>query len=120
LARRVADFFSAGSVLLAAAPTTEPAMPTTQPAKASDFLRFVDRGTTGSKLETADVAYRNADGATVHLVAAVHIGERDYFEGLNESFKLRDAVLYEMVKPKDMPAPEHGRSRTARSARCST
>jgi hypothetical protein len=98
-------------MLFAAAPATEPAeamTPTTQPAKAADFLRFVDRGTTGSRLETADVAYRNADGATVHLVAAVHIGERDYFEGLNESFKLRDAVLYEMVKPKDQPAPEHG------------
>ncbi|HSV13211.1 MAG TPA: hypothetical protein VLI90_03065, partial [Tepidisphaeraceae bacterium] len=100
-------------LLAAAAPpaTTEPTAalpPTTQAAKANDFLRFVDKGSTGSRLETADVAYRNADGATVHLVAAVHIGERDYFEGLNESFKLRDAVLYEMVKPKDQPAPEHG------------
>jgi hypothetical protein len=96
-------------LLLAAeapAPTTGPS--TTQPAKAADFMRFVDRGSTGSRLETADVAYRNADGVTVHLVAAVHIGERDYFEGLNESFKLRDAVLYEMVKPKDQPAPQPG------------
>jgi hypothetical protein len=44
----------------------------------------------------------------VHLVAAVHIGEHDYFEGLNQSFKLRDAVLYEMVKAKDQPLPEPG------------
>jgi len=73
----------------------------------SDFLRLIDKGSTGSRLETADVAYRNADGVTVHLVSAVHVGEHDYFTGLNESFKLHDAVLYEMVKPKDalVPAP---------------
>jgi hypothetical protein len=78
-----------------------------------EFLRFVDNGSAGGRLETADVAYRNADGVTVHLVAAVHIGEREYFEGLNQSFKLRDAVLYEMVKPKDQPAPEHGQQSTS-------
>ncbi len=76
--------------------------------KSSDFMRFVDRGATGSKLETADVAFRNADGVTVHLVAAVHIGEKDYYSALNESFKLRDAVLFEMVKPKGMDVPKPG------------
>lgn len=99
---------------LIAAPTTRSA--TTQPlvhqphqpARAGDFLRFVDQGASGGSLETADVAYRNRDGVTVHLVAAVHIGERDYFEGLNQNFKLRDAVLYEMVKPKDAPLPGAG------------
>src|SRR4051812_46179047 len=79
-------------------------VPTTHPSQ-SDFLRLVDKGTTGSRLETADVAYRNAEGITVHLVAAVHVGEREYFDGLNESFKLRDAVLYEMVKPRDAQPP---------------
>jgi hypothetical protein len=79
-----------------------------QPAKPTDFLRFVDNGAEGGRLETADVAFRNADGVTVHLVAAVHIGEREYFEGLNQNFKLRDAVLYEMVKGKDQPLPEPG------------
>jgi hypothetical protein len=87
-------------------PSTQPAVHS--PAKATDFLRYVDRGTDGGRLETADVAYRNADGVTVHLVAAVHIGERDYFDGLNQSFRLRDAVLYEMVKGKDQPLPEPG------------
>ncbi|CAN5649658.1 hypothetical protein BH09PLA1_BH09PLA1_32670 [soil metagenome] len=86
-----------------AAPSTAPALPPSQ----ADFMRLIDAGTTGSRLETADVAYRNADGVTVHLVSAVHVGERSYFEGLNQNFKLRDAVLYEMVKPRgaDMPAP---------------
>lgn len=74
----------------------------------SDFLRLIDKGATGSRLETADVAYRNDTGVTVHLVAAVHVGEREYFEGLNQNFKLRDAVLYEMVKPRDAVAPRAG------------
>src|SRR5438874_776100 len=97
---------------LDAAPATQPT-PATQsvvhePARASDFMRFVDQGSTGSRLETADVAYRNRDGLTVHLVATVHIGQRAYFEGLNQNFKLRDAVLYEMVKPTDAPLPGPG------------
>jgi hypothetical protein len=86
---------------LIAAPTTAPSAAQPQ----SDFLRLIDKGTTGSRLETADVAYRNADGATVHLVAAVHVGEHEYFDGLNQNFKLRDAVLYEMVKPRDVAMP---------------
>src|SRR3954470_12999108 len=82
------------------------AAPSTAPSQ-SEFLRFVDKGSTGSKLETADVAYRNTDGATVHLVAAVHVGEREYYQGLNQNFKLRDAVLYEMVKPRDAQMPKN-------------
>jgi len=89
-----------------ASPAPQVGAATTQPSqKAADFLRFVDKGSAGGSLETADVTYKNADGVTVHLVAAVHIGERGYFDGLNESFKARDAVLYEMVKPKDALAP---------------
>jgi hypothetical protein len=92
-------------------PATQPA--TTQPIgqhelTAADFLRYVDQGDTGGRLETADVAFRNDAGVTVHLVAAVHIGEREYFEGLNQNFKLRDAVLYEMVKAKDQAPPTPG------------
>src|SRR5687768_15259321 len=90
--------------IAAAAPTTAPTSPPVQ----SDFMRLVDKRSTGSKLETANVAYRNADGVTVHLVSAVHVGERAYFEGLNQNFKLRDAVLYEMVKPRDADVPLPG------------
>ena len=75
---------------------------------APKFLRFVDDGAAGGKLETADVTYKNADGVTVCLVSAIHIGERSYFQGLNESFKKYDAVLYELVKPKDAEVPAPG------------
>ncbi|MGH7179783.1 MAG: hypothetical protein ACREJC_20575 [Tepidisphaeraceae bacterium] len=83
------------------------AEPATRPAS-SEFLRFVDRGSSGSRLETADVAYRDTRGVTVHLVSAVHIADADYYKGLNENFKLHDAVLYEMVKPQGSSAPMHG------------
>jgi hypothetical protein len=94
--------------------------PATQPSDSrfGEFLRFVDKGSAGGRLETADVAYRNDKGVTVHLVAAVHIGEKSYFEGLQQSFKLRDAVLYEMVKPKDaaLPAPGMADDQKSQSA----
>jgi hypothetical protein len=104
-------FLGSSCGLLRAAPATQPANDKPvihKVATANDFMRYVEKGPEGGRLETADVAYRNADGVTVHLVAAVHIGEHDYFEGLNQSFKLRDAVLYEMVKAKDQPLPEPG------------
>src|SRR5438105_4748423 len=87
--------------LVRAEPMPRASAPATQPARFDEFLRFVDNGATGSRLETADVTYQNKDGATVHLVAAVHIGEKSYFRSLAKTFESRDAVLYEMVKAKD-------------------
>ena len=112
-----AALFASAAALLAVSQQLRAAAPTTAPAaaaavagepKSTDFLRLVDRGNAGSRLETATVAYRNADGTTVYLVSAVHVGEREYFDNLNQNFKLRDAVLYEMVKPKDAPVPLPG------------
>lgn len=79
--------------------------PTTQPEK---FIRFVDRGVAGGELDTADVRFKNADGVIVDLVAAVHIGEHAYFESLNKSFVGYDAVLYELVSPKNSGPPMPG------------
>jgi hypothetical protein len=42
----------------------------------------------------------------VQLVAAVHIADTGYFAALNKKFEGYDALLYEMVKPKDMGAPD--------------
>jgi hypothetical protein len=86
--------------------TTSPA--STQPTQVR-FIRFVGDANGGS-LETSDIRYRNAAGATVRLVSAVHIADEAYFADLNESFKGCDAVLYEMVKPHDAGAPEPGES----------
>lgn len=65
------------------------------------YLRFVDEPPQ-QRLETSILTFRNADGVTVDLIGAVHIGDADYYEQLNERFKQYDAVLYEMVKPKEM------------------
>lgn len=70
-----------------------------EPAK---FLRFVEEGKTGGRLETAIATYTNDQGQKVHLVAAVHIADAGYYESLNKIFEGYDALLYEMVKPKDM------------------
>ena len=97
----------------AAAPVAPPPLPVRKAevkdaAIATGFLRLVDHGTLGGRLESADVTYQNADGVVVRLVSAIHIGERAYFDAIAKSFEGDDAVLYELVKPKDAPAPGVG------------
>jgi hypothetical protein len=75
-------------------------------ADGTPFMRFVDDNHGGGRLETAIATYRNDAGQTVRLVAAVHIGEKSYYEGLNDTFRGDDAVLYELVKPKDADIPK--------------
>src|SRR5689334_11207790 len=105
--------FVAPSVLRAAPETPERGL--NAPGKAAEqsiepkrYMRFVDDGHSGGKFETAIVTYRNKDGATVRLVGAIHIGEKSYYDALNKTFQRDDAVLYEMVKPKDAGTPEPG------------
>jgi hypothetical protein len=83
------------------------AEPTTQPVPQS-FMRFVDDNRGGGALQTADVRFQNAAGVTVDLIAAVHIGEKSYYDALNHDFTNYDAVLYELVKSKDVPPPGPG------------
>ena len=40
-------------------------------------------------------------GVQVDLISAVHIGDAEYYQQLNEQFEQYDAVLYELVAPKD-------------------
>ena len=111
---------------LQAGPTTQPgdvavavheqAAPQAKLEKLSGFMRFVDQGPTGGRLETADVVFVNDAGAVVRLVSAVHIGEASYFKGLADSFKERDCVLYELVKPKDAAVPMPGVPRESTNA----
>jgi hypothetical protein len=84
------------------------AEPATQPAVPDSFMRFVDDDHGGGSLQTADVAFRNPAGVTVHLVAAVHIGEKSYYDRLNRDFKNYDAVLYELVNTKGAAPPVAG------------
>jgi len=92
------------------------AEPATQPAVPESFMRYVDDGHQGGSLQTADVEFKNANGVSVHLIGAIHIGEKEYYDSLNRDFRNYDAVLYEMVKPKDAPPPEPGDAAKSDSA----
>src|SRR4051812_16993226 len=76
-----------------------PLAPFGVPRKTPDFIRFVEDDKGGGRLEAAVVTYRNAKGVTVHLVSALHVGEKSYYEGLTKTFRGYDAVLYELIKP---------------------
>lgn len=65
------------------------------------FLRFNESGDQQT-LETSISRFQNKDGVTVDLIGAVHVADASYYRTLNERFKTYDAVLYEMVKPKEM------------------
>jgi hypothetical protein len=64
-------------------------------------------------LETAVVRYL-APGESpdspryVDLVGAVHIGERTYYDGLNQLFRDYEAVLYELVASPEANVPQPG------------
>lgn len=95
-------------ILLLAVASARADIPATQPIEPKQFMRLFTDGDRGKSLQTAVVTYRNDAGQTVRLVAAIHIAEREYFEQLNTEFSSDDAVLYEMVKPKDSPLPAPG------------
>ncbi len=76
----------------------------TRPDK-QQFIRFTDDGRGGGTLDTAIATYRNTDGVTVHLVAAVHVAEPNYYRDLSRTFETYDALLYELVKSRERPVP---------------
>ena len=49
-------------------------------------------------------------GVVVDLIGAVHVGDKAYYQKLNRAFKQYDALLYELVAPKDNNVPEGGES----------
>jgi len=75
----------------------------------TSFVRFVPGECDWQgELQTAIVSYENDEGIIVDLVSAIHLGEEEYYETLNEYFRDRDAVLYELVAYEDdRPTPEN-------------
>ena len=71
----------------------EESKPTTP---STDFVRYHE-DEKGSQLQTGIARYRNAQGVIVELVGAIHIGDKAYYDKLNERFTHYDALLYEMV-----------------------
>ena len=85
--------------------------PAAVPAPAPAFVRFIT-GEESDKLQTAIVCFESPKGVRVDLVGAIHIGDKAYFDALNQRFKRYDAVLYELVGP-----PIHGTDKEAEAKR---
>ncbi len=82
------------------------AVDSTADGQAADQFIRVAREESGRQiaLQTSIISFEraNPESAVVDLVSAVHIGEVSYFAELNRLFKTYDAVLYELVAPKDI------------------
>lgn len=79
-------------------------------SKATRFLRVQREGDELQSMDTAVVTYqsKSGSGATVDLIGAVHIGEAQYYERLNELFDTYDVLLYELVAPEGTVIPRGG------------
>lgn len=91
---------------MAIADQPPPDVPQVAEQRSLEFLRFVQNPDGSAQLQTSVVHFRNDNGVTVDLIGAVHIADRAYYTKLNEQFKKYDALLYEMVKPKDTDITE--------------
>ena len=79
----------------------------------ADFMRVAKEE--GKKLPTSyDIAIvKFTDEKTnieVHLIGAVHIGDKEYYAELNEIFKRYDAVLYELVAEENSKPSRAGKN----------
>jgi hypothetical protein len=94
----------------------EPRQPTVdQPTARTQSGRFVrlrrDEQQAPLALETAVVRYTSPQrpGLEVDLVAAIHVGDKSYYEALNRLFEDYEVVLYELVAPEGTRIPKGGR-----------
>ena len=72
----------------------------------TEFLRFQEGKPGEGKFETAIVTYGGKGAIEVDLIAAVHIADAAYYQALQKRFATYDALLYEMIKPRDAePVP---------------
>jgi hypothetical protein len=80
----------------------------TGPLRAGDsgFIR-VEEDAKAARLQTGITRYVK-DGAAVDLIGAVHIGDKAYYEALNQRFTPYEVVLFEMIggeRANAVPAP---------------
>jgi hypothetical protein len=74
-----------------------------------EFIQYVDQPN-NKALQVSIVRYQPRMGGDqyVDLVGAVHVGDKQYYQDLNELFKGYDAVLYELVAPEGTYIPKGG------------
>jgi hypothetical protein len=78
------------------------------PVQAGDATTFVrvaeDNQDQPLALQLAIASYvprTSAAGTRVDLISTIHIGDREYYAALNDRFRNYDALLYELIAPKD-------------------
>jgi hypothetical protein len=80
----------------------------------STFIRLQrDGNKQPTTLETATVRYVPAngkDGVVVDLIGVVHIGDRSYYDKLNQQMAQYDVVLYELVAKQGTRIPKGGKA----------
>jgi hypothetical protein len=101
--------------LWAAEPEAKPAAPAADREVSLDepsgkYIRLLrDDQQRPIEMQTAVVRFvapdEEREGLSVDLIAAVHIGEKSYYDALNEQFKKYDAMLYELVAPEGSTPP---------------
>ncbi|PCI75389.1 MAG: hypothetical protein COB20_13065 [SAR86 cluster bacterium] len=80
-----------------------------------EYVRFVPGNSEWEgELQTAIVSFENEAGVQLNLVAAVHLGEQEYYAELNDYFTTQDVVLYELVAEPDQ-VPVRGGSESSTS-----
>lgn len=80
-----------------------------------EYVRFVQGNAQWEgELQTAIVSFENEAGVQLDLVAAVHLGEEEYYAELNSYFTTQDVVLYELVAEPDQ-VPIRGGSESSSS-----
>lgn len=77
---------------------------------ATEFARIAD-GSDGQprSLQLAVVTYappRGGSDVSIDLISAIHVGDKAYYDALNDRFRDYDALLYEMILPEDPVASD--------------
>jgi hypothetical protein len=84
-------------------PTITTTTPTPADASPQHIYTRVSEGDDGTlKLELASAVFAPAEGKAgprVHLVSAVHVADKSFYEGLQRALDKLDLVLFEGVKP---------------------
>ena len=104
--------FSSEKSVNAQSPKSDTAKPAAK--KSSEHFMRIRKDSRGRDvaLETSVTRYEMTDDEgnriTVDLIGAVHIGEKEYFENLNQRFEQYESLLYELVAPEGTVIPKGG------------
>ena len=77
----------------------------------TDFIR-IDQDDTHARLQTSITSYQK-DNKTVTLIGAIHIGDAEYYQTLNQEFTNHDALLFELIGGENIAKNLNGKPRPA-------